>query len=442
MFLEKFLRFGRSLIPFRIRKLNKEFRSFSSLLKENETKSYEEIRKYQFMMLKKQVDIAYYHTDFYKKKYDDFGFHPKDLKNLSDLQEIPILTKDELRKNSKFMVVNNYKGKIYYGYSSGTTGKPLKFALNKRIDSREWASGCYQWERVGYKPTDGRVEFRGFIEKDVDFIYFPDHRVLRINIIKMSERNIDSIVKKIKRKRYLFYHGYPSALFKFAKILEKKHIQLNPKGILLASEVLYDWQMETIDKVFPNSKKIIHYGQAEKIALGAWDNNRKYYFIPSYGLVETDEINNEIIATGFINDIMPIIRHTMTDTVQGFQEKPLSSGKTLFPIIDTIHGRIEDYTYNLKNEMIPPAVVTFPFKKLKFIKACQIIQNSISELELIIETDERESAIIEANNIVNDLKKIYGEEALFKIHFVDEIPVDPSGKFRWIKCNIKANDLL
>lgn len=436
-FIEKIIRNIKIFIPFKVRTFNKEFYNFLYLLKENETKSFKEMKNHQFSKLKEQVENVYKFSEFYKKKYDQFGFHPKDLKTLNDLSKIPILTKDEVRKNAKLMVLKNFRGKLYYGHTSGTTGKPLKLFFDKKTIMREWASICYQWERVGYKPTDGRVEFRGFIEKDVNFVFFPENKVLRINIIKMSEENINLILNKIKSKGYHFFHGYPSAIYKFAKILEKKKKNIHPKAILLASEVLYDWQMEIIDRVFPLSKKIIHYGQAEKIILGAWDNERKYSFIPSYGLLEINESNNEIIATGFINEIMPFIRYKLTDTIEGYNEKPLIPEKTLFPVIKTILGRLEDYTYNIKGEMIPPAIVTFPFKKLKHINACKIIQNSLDNFEILFEVEKNSLSIEEANQILNDLKKIYGHNVNMRYRFLKKIPEDKSGKFRWIECKIK-----
>jgi len=436
--MDKLKRLAESLIPRKDRRLNNEFYNFYSLLKENETKSYEEIKEYQFEKLKSQVEKAYKLTDFYKRKYDGSGFDPRELKDIDDLNKIPTLTRDEVKKASKAMILKNIKHKIFYGYTSGTTGKPLEVYNDITSNSREWASICYQWERVGFKPIDGRVEFRGFIEKKKNYLFFPSRKVLRINIVKMNQNNIDSLIKKIKSSGYGFFHGYPSAIYKFAKILEKSGREINPKGILLASEVLYDWQIDLIDKIFPNSKKICHYGQAERVCLGAWDEERRYFFIPTYGLLEIDENNNEMIATGFINEVMPLIRYKLTDSIGGFHDKPLSSKKTLFPIIDKIHGRIEDYSYNFKGDMIPPAVVTFPFKKLKYIEACKIIQYSLCDFELLIEANENTQSLEEANKIINGLKKIYGKTVNIIPQFVDKISVDKSGKYKWIECKIKT----
>lgn len=285
-YLENIARKIYSFIPYDKRKLDKYFYEFTTLLKENEKKSLEEVKAYQFKKLKEMVNTAYYYTDFYKQKYNKAQFKPDDLQTLADINKIPLLTKDEVRQHSKDMVDKRIDIKtLSKGYTSGTTGKALELFFDKKTVSREWASICYQWERVGHKAGDGRIELRGFIQDDSDFVFLPDERVLRINIIKMNSVNIEKIVNKIQQLEYKFIHGYPSAIYKFAKIIQTNKIQYSPTAIMMASEVLYDWQMQVIDEVF-NCPKIIHYGQAEKVALGAWTSERKYSFIPSYGIVE------------------------------------------------------------------------------------------------------------------------------------------------------------
>jgi len=414
-----------------------EFIRFFKLLKEHEYKPYEEIRHYQFNKLKYLINKVYEKSAFYKKKYDNQGFHPSKLRDMSDIMKIPTLSRKEIKKNSHLMIIKEDSHKIFEGYTSGTTGNPLKVFNDSISNAREWASICYQWERVGYNPTDGRVEFRGYIKKNVNFIHFAKRKILRINIVKMNDENVNTILKKIENIGYKFFHGYPSALFKFAKILERTGKEINPEAILLASEVLYNWQIEILDKIFPKAKKICHYGQAERVALGAWDDERKYKFIPTYGILEIDKSNNELIATGLINELMPIIRYRLTDSVEGIQLKPSKNDKTLFPIIEKIHGRIEDFSFNTRGDLIPPAVVTFPFKKLKEIHASKIIQLSSSELELMIEARESMATRKELKQLIHDLKKIYGDDMDINSFFVEKIPVDKSGKFRWIECKIK-----
>lgn len=439
-YLENIVRRLYSFIPYDRRNLDQHFHEFTKVLKENEKKSLDEVKEYQYRKLRELVNIAYYYTEFYKEKYDKASFHPNDLKNLDDISKIPLLTKDEVRHHSEKMVDKRFDVKsLYKSYTSGTTGKALELYQDKKTGSREWASICYQWERVGYKVGDGRIELRGFIQDNRDYIYLPDERILRINIIKMSHRNINKIMKKIKQVNFKFIHGYPSAVFKFAKIIEENKINYNPEAIMMASEILYDWQIQVIDRVF-YCKKIIHYGQAEKVALGAWTSERNYSFIPSYGILEYDKNSKELIATGFLNEVMPLIRYQLTDTVESFSDNLIEKTNILYPVIDDVGGREEDYTYDDKNNLIPPAVVTFPFKQLKFINAAKIIQNDINDFELVLESNYNKDNIKlqqEVSELVLDFKKLYGNKASFKINVTDEIPLGANGKFRWIECKIK-----
>ncbi|WP_298024205.1 hypothetical protein, partial [uncultured Campylobacter sp.] len=82
--LEAFARRLYAIIPYRIRKLNREFYDFYNLLLNNETENIKYIEKYQFESLKHIVGIAYYKTTFYKQKYDSAGFHPSMLNEISD----------------------------------------------------------------------------------------------------------------------------------------------------------------------------------------------------------------------------------------------------------------------------------------------------------------------------------------------------------------------
>ena len=56
----------------------------------------------QLALLQKQVKRVYENVPFYKKKFDEAGFHPDDLKTLDDVSKIPFTTKAELREAYPF----------------------------------------------------------------------------------------------------------------------------------------------------------------------------------------------------------------------------------------------------------------------------------------------------------------------------------------------------
>ena len=57
-----------------------------------------EIRKLQSDRFVKMVKYAYDNVPMYKKKFDDAGINPDDIKGLEDAHKVPFTVKDDLRQ--------------------------------------------------------------------------------------------------------------------------------------------------------------------------------------------------------------------------------------------------------------------------------------------------------------------------------------------------------
>lgn len=90
-----------------------------------ETASRDELTALQLERLKWSLRHAYDHSPVYRRKFDDAGVHPNDLKALADLSRFPFTTKSDLRDSypfGMFAVPQDQISRIHA--SSGTTGKP------------------------------------------------------------------------------------------------------------------------------------------------------------------------------------------------------------------------------------------------------------------------------------------------------------------------------
>jgi hypothetical protein len=65
-----------------------------------------------------------------------------------------------------------------------------------------------------------------------------------------------------------------------------------------------------------------------------------------------------------------------------------------------------------------------------------LIQCSLTDFTLIIEGTTKQ-AEEEAVSLEKNLKVIYGLKSKFTAEFVNNIPIDKSGKFRWIENRIQ-----
>lgn len=105
-----------------------------------ELMSRDELEALQLTRLQHTVAYAYEKVPLYKRKFDDTGVHPSDLRELSDLAKFPYTTKEDLRQEypfGMFAVPQSEVARIHA--SSGTTGRPTVVGYT-RNDINVWAS--------------------------------------------------------------------------------------------------------------------------------------------------------------------------------------------------------------------------------------------------------------------------------------------------------------
>jgi phenylacetate-CoA ligase len=101
--------------------------------------SVDELRAAQLERLRWTLRHAYENVPHYHRAFEDAGFWPEDLHDLSDLARLPFTSKAELRENypfGMFAVPREHVVRIHA--SSGTTGKPTVVGYT-RDDLDTWA---------------------------------------------------------------------------------------------------------------------------------------------------------------------------------------------------------------------------------------------------------------------------------------------------------------
>ena len=105
---------------------------------EIECMSRDEMSALQSERLVKQVKNVYDNVSFYRKKMDDAGVLPGDIKGIEDIGKLPFTTKEDLRDNYPFGLLAVPKEKIARVQgTSGTTGK-LTLASYTQRDVDVW----------------------------------------------------------------------------------------------------------------------------------------------------------------------------------------------------------------------------------------------------------------------------------------------------------------
>ena len=98
-----------------------------------------EIEEIQTRRLRSTVERCYNNVGHYRKKLDEAGVRPEDIKTLEDIRKIPFTVKDELRQNYPYkMFAVPMRDVVRIHASSGTTGKPTVVGYT-RADLEMWA---------------------------------------------------------------------------------------------------------------------------------------------------------------------------------------------------------------------------------------------------------------------------------------------------------------
>ncbi|RPJ06684.1 MAG: phenylacetate--CoA ligase [Deltaproteobacteria bacterium] len=106
---------------------------------EFETLPREALEAIQLRRLQATVERVCATVPFYRKKFQEAGVAPRDIKSLKDLQRLPFTTKQDLRDNYPFgMFAVPMDNVVRIHASSGTTGKPTVVGYTAR-DINTWA---------------------------------------------------------------------------------------------------------------------------------------------------------------------------------------------------------------------------------------------------------------------------------------------------------------
>ena len=109
---------------------------------EIECASREEIIKIQNEKLVKQVRHVWDNVPYYRKKMEEKGVTPDDVKSIDDLYKLPFLSKDDLRESYPFgMMGVPQKDVVRIHSTSGTTGKRVVAFYNQH-DIDLWEDCC------------------------------------------------------------------------------------------------------------------------------------------------------------------------------------------------------------------------------------------------------------------------------------------------------------
>lgn len=370
---------------------------------------------------------AYIKSPFYHKLYTDAGIKIEDINGLCDIEKLPIITKDMIKKHFKEIAVSP-KWRLIKNHTSGTTGTPLTVYEDWPSIWREQAYFyCYR-KRCGYTYGQPIVSLRGNLGKRDLYLKVHISNTLYLSSYNINSKTILLYYNKIKKHKPKAIEGYPSSLYNLALLLRDNNLSLKIPLTFTSSETLLEYQRELIEKQL-NTQIYDHYGTTERtIRLSETIDHVGYYEDPGYSINEY--IEDGEITTSLINKSFPLIRYRGNDIIE--------FDNTIPRRIKSIQGRNEDYIICKDGTKV--IRLCFIMKGAHNIKASQLIQKLPGQLTIKI-VPEQSFYKKDEEEIISSLEERIGKnnlDIIFEITSVDGLIYSSRGKFKYI-INLSVN---
>lgn len=363
----------------------------------------------------------------------------KSLKNTSlELFNFPVIKKTLIQNNFDQFQSHSYKNKKNHKIvTSGSTGIPFFLFQDKNKVNRNKADVIYFFKQcnfnIGYKLYNLAIRIDKSKKGD---LRYKIRNVVPINITKLTDKKINIFLNRIindtnNNKSIL---SYVSALETITKYLKKNKVDLSNlklNSIITYSEYLSSETKKVVGNYF-NTQVLARYSSEEvgiiahqtKASPNNFIINHASYFVELLNLENDSPAKpgefGRIIVTDLFNYAMPLIRYDTGDIAKLDPNKKLNQFKD-------IEGRQMDLIYDTEGNILSSHIVYTKFYKYyDLLKQYQFIQQDKNCYEVKLNLQNQTFDF--EKELIDDIKKDFGENAKVSITYVDEIPTLSSGK--------------
>ncbi|HQH54343.1 MAG TPA: phenylacetate--CoA ligase family protein [Candidatus Hydrogenedentes bacterium] len=414
-----------------------------------------DIRERQLQKLLLMVRHAYANCEFYRRRLDDIGVRPSEIKDFRDYQKIPVLTKRDIQENLNSLLAKNYpQEELVTNWTGGSTGSPLRFFHDKeRMLSRE-ASTLRHDAWAGHQIGQKLAVIWGH-RQDLSIAQSFKARIRnalldRSRILDCSSMTDESMGQfantlRVFRPRVILSYAVP--MFLFARYCQTNRItDIRPLSIITSAEVLLEEERRTIEEVF-GCRVFDRYGCREVAVIASECEEHGSMHLNAETLY-VEFLNEEgnpvkpgelgfIIITDLLNFGMPFIRYKIEDVgTPNDQHCPCGRG---LPLMRMVAGRTTDFLRTPKGVRVSgTSLATYFITSVPGIRQAQIVQDQIDHLVFKLVTGP-EFRATEAQLLREKAVDFFGEEMRYDIQHVEEIPKEASGKYRFSVCYLNDN---
>jgi phenylacetate-CoA ligase len=420
-------------------------------LKQNERRPLEVLKAEQKVALRRMLQYAGDNVPYYRRLFRILNFDPSNFRNLEELQQLPILTKETVKNHYDELVSSRIRRIPHIEETTGgSTGTPMKYLVSQRDRMLGGALLYRGWGYAGYELGD-RMVFLAGMSLGVD----PRRQLLKsaheffrnirkLSTLSMGEQEMQGFVDVIQSFRPRFIRGYASSVYAFARWALHNDVRLPPaKAVFTTSEKLYPRMRDTIAGVF-SCDVFDGYGLYDG-GLTAFecaehrgmhiDMERSVMELVADDGQQLESGQGRIIATSLANYAMPLIRYDTND-IGIVSPDPCPCGRP-YPLLREICGRSGDFLYTPEGRAVHSLLFAYIFDELPWVKEYQVVQERLDRITIRVIPD----AGFDERKLENARALIQKQSETWNVDFsvVSHIEKTRSGKYKYIINNMINN---
>ena len=393
-------------------------------------------------------DVAV-HVPYYRELFARTGFDPAAVRSVADLQALPFLTKAEIRAHADALRADNAAGLARFN-TGGSSGEPLIFFIGTERVTHDVAA---KWRATRWWDVDigdrEIVVWGSPIELGTqDRVRLVRDALMRTELLpafEMSDAKVDGFIARIRERRPKMLFGYPSAISHIALRAEQRGVRLDDLGVKVVfctSERLYDHQRETISRLFGcpvangyggrDAGFIAHECPSGNMHITAEDIVVE--IIDEAGRVLPPGQSGEIVVTHLATRDYPFIRYRTGDIgTLGDEACPCGRG---LPILKDIQGRSTDFVVAEDGTVLHGLSLIYILRDIPAVRAFKIVQETRSHTRALIVPEAGASTEGLDTTVIEGFRRRLGAGVEVSVEFVESIPAEKSGKFRYVVSHV------
>ena len=394
-------------------------------LRQDQWRPAEWIEAAQWKRFKHVLEHAYARSPFYRRRFQEAGLLPRDIRDRRDLTAIPITRREDLARSEELLVRGAVPARLHRSFTSGSTWRRTTTYFDRRawLEARllvkmraRLACGIGPKDRIAIFTTEtvrsGRLR----------------SMVLRQRRFSAFEAFADQL-PALERYDPTALYGFPSLLLEMAG----RSGRLAPTRIFTSSEVLDPVSRNRLERAF-GAEVFDVYGSTEVKEI-AWECPRHegYHINADWLLVEflkdgrpTSEDDASIVVTTLYNAAMPLIRYEIGDTGRRL-DQTCSCGRGL-PLMTPTRGRLVDYLTLPDGSRRSPYAVTCAVESIGGMRQYQVRQGQHDRVTVRVVPDAA-YGMNTARRIAERLREVLPGVRI-DVTPVQSIERERSGKFR------------